>query len=330
MSNKYPLISVCIPAYNHEKYITECIESVMAQTYPNIELIILDDGSKDSTWKLLCGLKEKCEKRFTRVVFKTQENSGICVTTNLLWRTYAQGEYIFDMASDDKILPNTISLLYEHINTHPDIGLVLGKNLIMDSESKQCYWDTNRNIVYDEKKAIYTSFTDFIEKTTKITTNSKQYGQYASLCRINHIANGWLIRRKMLLNNIPPFTPEAPLEDWWLMLQISKVAKIQAIDNPTYFYRWHQSNTIKHEQKMIELAYKTRDYEKKQIENMKDKKWLMLFKNIHYSFNLYFISLYKITENNYRLKILKLFGKKFILKKKESLKSLTKLTQINH
>lgn len=48
MSN--PLISVIIPAYNHENYVQECINSIIEQTYKNIELIIVDDGSKDSTW----------------------------------------------------------------------------------------------------------------------------------------------------------------------------------------------------------------------------------------------------------------------------------------
>ena len=46
-----PLVSVIIPAYNHENYIQEAIKSIIAQTYKNIELIILDDGSKDSTWQ---------------------------------------------------------------------------------------------------------------------------------------------------------------------------------------------------------------------------------------------------------------------------------------
>lgn len=317
MSNNYPLISVCIPAYNHEKYITECVESVIAQTYPNLELIIIDDGSRDKTWQILCDLKEKCEKRFKRVIFKTQENQGTCITTNLLWRTFARGEYIFDMASDDKIFPNTLILLYNYISKHPNVGIILGKNAIMDSESKQCYWDAKRNNIYDKKKAVYTSFTDFIEKSTGILINSADYGQYQSLIRVNHIANGWLVRRSMIINDVPPFTPEAPLEDWWLMLQISKISKIYAIDDFTYSYRWHQSNTIKQIEHVHDMASKTLNYEGETVKNMKDKKWLLYFKNIRYEFNFYFMALYRITQDGYRMNVFKLFGKEFVLKKKK-------------
>ena len=82
--NTDDLISVIVPAYNHEKYIEECIRSIMAQTYQNIELLVIDDGSKDGTFEILQSLKPECEKRFVRVVFETQENQGTCVTLNRL------------------------------------------------------------------------------------------------------------------------------------------------------------------------------------------------------------------------------------------------------
>ena len=66
--NTSDLISVIIPAYNHERYVEECIRSIMAQTYRNIELIVIDDGSTDGTFAKLQELKPECEKRFVRVV----------------------------------------------------------------------------------------------------------------------------------------------------------------------------------------------------------------------------------------------------------------------
>lgn len=74
--SKEALVSVIIPAYNHEQFIQETIGSIIAQTYENIELIVIDDGSKDSTWNKINELKETCEERFTRVHFETQENEG--------------------------------------------------------------------------------------------------------------------------------------------------------------------------------------------------------------------------------------------------------------
>ena len=59
MFNK-SLVSVLIPAYDHEKYVQETIKSIINQTYQNIELIIVDDGSKDSTWQKIQEMREEC------------------------------------------------------------------------------------------------------------------------------------------------------------------------------------------------------------------------------------------------------------------------------
>ena len=82
MSN--PLVSVIIPAYNHEKYIQETIKSIINQTYYHIELIIINDGSKDTTWKKIQEMELECKNRFVTVYFATQENAGTCVTLNKL------------------------------------------------------------------------------------------------------------------------------------------------------------------------------------------------------------------------------------------------------
>ena len=61
------LISVCIPAYNHEKYVEATIGSILAQDYPRIELIVVDDVSKDKTWDIICSLKEKSCKKLEKI-----------------------------------------------------------------------------------------------------------------------------------------------------------------------------------------------------------------------------------------------------------------------
>ena len=58
MSISAPLVSVCVPLYNHADYFSECVESVIAQTYKNIELIVIDDGSSDGTWKIIKKIRE--------------------------------------------------------------------------------------------------------------------------------------------------------------------------------------------------------------------------------------------------------------------------------
>lgn len=255
----FPLISVCIPAYNHEKYVQECLSAVIDQSYPNLELILIDDGSTDSTWSKVQEMLPLCKQRFRRVLFLTQENQGTCVTFKRLF-DLAEGECIALSASDDKFLPDALFKLYQCLKNNDRVGLAVGKNLIIDSSSVLCYWDKYRNNVYQESDACYKSFTDFIEKDTGLTIDSSQYGTYKSLLRGNHIANGWLFR-KCYLNKILPFAKEAPLEDWWFMLQMSKVCSIKAIPDETFCYRWHGKNTITQIEKISRYARLTLQYE---------------------------------------------------------------------
>ena len=82
-------ISVIIPVYNGEQYIREAILSVLNQPYKNIEVICIDDGSKDNSYDIICNLS-KCDKRIK--VYK-QENIGVCVTRNR-GIEYSTGEYV--------------------------------------------------------------------------------------------------------------------------------------------------------------------------------------------------------------------------------------------
>ena len=71
------LISVIIPAYNHEKYVGHTIDSLVSQTYSNIELIILNDGSTDNSNEIIKKKLSECKTRFFRVEYSYKENEGI-------------------------------------------------------------------------------------------------------------------------------------------------------------------------------------------------------------------------------------------------------------
>lgn len=270
-----PLVSVIIPAYNHEQYVKDTIQSILIQDYPDIELIIIDDGSKDGTLDRIQEMRQKCEQRFKRFEVETQENQGTCVTLNRL-RAKAAGNYVLLIASDDELLPGAITAMVQQLESRPDAGLVVGRNVIMDSEGKACFWDAARNNVYEQTQAEYLSFSDFLDVTTYPTTHAK-WGTYETLVRGNHIPNGYVIR-KSILDKIPPFTKEAPLEDWWLMLQLAKHSKLVSIPQETFRYRWHAANTIKQSDKMRQYAQKNMAWEVNYTSGLEDKTWARILK----------------------------------------------------
>lgn len=100
MSEQQPLVSIVIPCYNHEQFVQETIQSVIDQDYENIELIIIDDGSKDKSVDVIQQMIPACKKRFVRFEFRFRPNKGLCATLNeaLEW---CEGEYFSPIASDD-------------------------------------------------------------------------------------------------------------------------------------------------------------------------------------------------------------------------------------
>ncbi len=106
-SKEEPLISVIIPVYKVEKYLKRCVDSVLAQTYENIEIILVDDGSPDN-----CG--EMCDeyaRADSRVVVIHKENGGVSAARNIgVERSH--GEYVTFVDSDDYISPDYVEYLY--------------------------------------------------------------------------------------------------------------------------------------------------------------------------------------------------------------------------
>lgn len=106
-SESNPLISVIIPAYNVEKYISTCIDSVICQTYKNIEILIVDDGSTDRTGSICDALAEKDN----RIKVIHQQNLGMSEARNTAMK-YMTGEYIACIDSDDFVTNDYLGSLY--------------------------------------------------------------------------------------------------------------------------------------------------------------------------------------------------------------------------
>lgn len=99
---KYSILSVIVPVYNVEKYLQECVDSILAQDVEDMEVILVDDGATDGSGKICNEYAEK-DKRVT-VIHK--ENGGVSTARNA-GLDIARGKYITFVDSDDYLLPNT-------------------------------------------------------------------------------------------------------------------------------------------------------------------------------------------------------------------------------
>lgn len=255
------LVSVLIPAYNHEKFISKTIQSVISQSYKNIELIIVNDGSTDNTLNIISSLSSECKSRFSNFIVESQENKGTCLTLNRLLEL-SSGDFVLFLASDDVLYSNTIEDEITGFLYDKSIGLVVGINTIIDSNGAECFWDCDRNIVYHKNEAKWLNFNQFISDTTSVDFQSSEFGSYCKLLECNHVPNGCLIKKEVF-DKIGSFTVEAPLEDQWMMLQIAKFYKFQYIPILTFKYRWYSNNSIKNTLIMQNYHRLTINYERK-------------------------------------------------------------------
>ncbi|MES2837548.1 MAG: glycosyltransferase family 2 protein [Bacteroidota bacterium] len=135
MSNSEPLVSVCIPVYNGEKYINETLDCVLGQTYKNIEVIISDNCSTDRTIELIKAYNDSRVK-----IFSNEKNEGIKYNYLKVF-TYATGKYLTFMGADDGMDITTIIKEVKILEDekYKDVVLVNGFVSIINDESKQVY-----------------------------------------------------------------------------------------------------------------------------------------------------------------------------------------------
>jgi glycosyltransferase involved in cell wall biosynthesis len=133
-SGSEPRVSVIIPMYNREDFIVETIRSVLDQTYPNIELIVVDDGSTDDSRKVL----KQFEGKIRVLEHPGKVNRGQSAAINLGIRS-SEGRYVAILDSDDLFAPRKIQLQVEYLENHPDIGLVYGNGYYIDEEGEKLY-----------------------------------------------------------------------------------------------------------------------------------------------------------------------------------------------
>lgn len=130
------LITIVIPVYNVKKYIERCIKSVINQTYKNIEIILVDDGSTDESGDIC----DEYAKKDNRIKVIHKKNGGLSDARNF-GIDAANGKYISFVDSDDFVTNNYVEVLYNLIkNNDSDISVCIWKNIFEDNKTKKSYF----------------------------------------------------------------------------------------------------------------------------------------------------------------------------------------------
>jgi glycosyltransferase involved in cell wall biosynthesis len=224
MAASKPTVSVVIPTYNCEAYIAETLESVLGQTFTDLELIVVDDGSTDRTREIVASFG-------TSVRLLSQANSGVCVARNYGIRE-AAGRYLCLMDHDDYWYPDKLALQVEQMEQHPEIGLVY---------SSFIWW-------HPDEKGVFPDPDSFAPASFPTGVDEEFSGWIYHLL----ILDCWILTssemiRAEVFDKCGAYNESLPYsEDWDLWLRISRQYRIIKLNKSLTLYRQHpkQGNRV--------------------------------------------------------------------------------------
>ncbi len=255
-ANDSPLVSMLIPAYNHEAYLDKCISALIDQDYPCIELIIIDDGSTDDSVQCIEKMLVACEARFVRFEFRCRANKGLTETINeaLEW---AQGEYFATIASDDVLHTNKTSFLVRQIHGEAAVaGVFSGCELI------------------DETGAI----------TATIQPSAGCYDFADVMYRRPTIIAPSQLLRLDLLRTVGGYPKGLYFEDWYMWLALTKHGfKLKVVADVLVQYRQHDRSMSKAASKMYDGRKAMLEYFKAERGYQNAMSWVCVTAAVDYS-----------------------------------------------
>lgn len=134
MQEKYHLVSFIIPCYNHEKYVVDTLNSILADDYPNKEIIIINDGSKDRSDNVISDWISN-HQHLIKIIYKSRENLGICKTLNELI-SLSSGKYIVIIASDDMLYNGSVLHRVKLLEQYPNKLVVISDAEVIDENNQ--------------------------------------------------------------------------------------------------------------------------------------------------------------------------------------------------
>ncbi len=207
-NSEQPFVSVIMPTYNHAKFIGKAIESVLNQTYPNFELIIIDNYSKDDTGKIVASYADD------RIIYLKFRNNGIIAASRNYGIKYSHGEYIAFLDSDDFWHKQKLGKQLPHFGKPEIIGVA--SNAMLVSETP-----------YYRKDNLARSKQGYVDY------------EYRDILNHNRIMTSSLIVRRDTLDRTGLFDEDKVfsfIEDWELWLRMARYGSFRVLENPLLTY----------------------------------------------------------------------------------------------
>jgi glycosyltransferase involved in cell wall biosynthesis len=221
-----PLVSVVIPCYNSARFLGEAIESVLLQTYPRIEIILVDDGSTDGTAQIA---------RSYPVHYIYQKNRGISAARNT-GIAQTKGKYVLFLDHDDRLLPMGVETGVELLEEHPECAAAVGEHRYIGADG--------RPIGYSNKHAAGRDHYRMLLEHNFIETP----------CSALHRRSG------LALTGLFDESVQGA-EDHELYLRTARQSTWIAHEAPVAEYRLHESNTSRDAEQMLLVSYRVLEME---------------------------------------------------------------------
>lgn len=222
-----PLVSVLVPLYNHARYVEHCLDSIMEDGYPRIEIIIIDDGSKDDSLALAqkwCN--EKAPSFFERFLIESRPNKGVTRTLNELVAK-SSGDYLVLLASDDFLLKGGIGARLDYLQNHPDKLAVFGDCIVVDGNG----FKTHDSAIVD----LHEGHKECLQKDELIALEL--------IYKWCATGPGFMARRGMY-TQIGFYDEKLIVEDWDMYLRLAASGSLGFITESVAAYRYHGENSV--------------------------------------------------------------------------------------
>lgn len=225
MNPSLPLVSFLIPYYNHKHFVIQTLDSILLDTYPNKEIIIINDGSTDTDDTAITSwIKLHCET--LPIHYLSRQNKGVTKTINELIEL-SHGKYIALIASDDYLINNTITKRVDILEQHyPNKLMLLSDAIVIDNDDQKIF----ESAMFEQRKSPKKNY--FTDKGLK-----KEIIKRWSVVG----PTGFIARE--LFDIIGKYDESLMIEDWDFYLRVAAKDLLLFYDEKVAAYRWHPNNT---------------------------------------------------------------------------------------